>query len=131
MLGAVFSQAAFSPLEVHIGDTVEKVDSTLGKRFEDAGAMKMTDSTRAYAQRKVLVSFKARKVCLIEYMAALSQEDAFALLTREATADQWILDRTDTTNYGTMRFYHTADNRLVGHIAEGRSVTVSTREVDY
>src|SRR3954468_17995387 len=98
ILGAVFSQAAFSPLDVHIGDTVEKVDSTLGKRFEDTGAMKMTDSTRAYAQRKVLVAFKARKVCLIEYLAALSQEDAFALLTREAPADQWILDRTHTTN---------------------------------
>ena len=124
---------ALIPLETHIGDSMSKMDAALGKHFEKTPAMKMTDATRLYqrADGKIYVAFKDHKVCLFYYVAPFTQEDAFALLTREAPAEQWKLDRTDTTKYGTMRFYHTTDDRLVAHIADGRSVIVCIREVDY
>jgi hypothetical protein len=126
--GAVLAHATFAPLEIHIGDGLEKVDSALGKRFEKADAIKMTDSTRLYKQAdgKVCVAFKDQKVCLLYYIRPFTEAEALALLAREAPADQWKLDRTA----GTMRFYRTVDDRLVAHISD-QSVIVSTREVDY
>jgi hypothetical protein len=124
---------ALTPLDTHIGDSISKVNAALGKRFEMTPAMKMTDATRRYQRPdgKIYVSFKDQKVCLLYYVAPFTQEDALALLTREAPAEQWKLDRTHTTKYGTMRSYHTTDNRLMAHIADGRSVIICTREVDY
>jgi len=129
----VLAAAAFKPLDVHIGDSIEKVDSALGRRFEKVDARKMTDSTRLYNQGsgKFLVAFKAQKVCLIEYLGSFTEEDILALLKSAAPADNWIVDTPETRKDGTARFYHTSDSRLLARAFEGRSIIVCTREVDY
>jgi hypothetical protein len=130
---AVLALAAFKPLDVHIGDSIEKVDSALGHRFEKVDAMKFTDSTRLYDQGsgKFLVAFKAQKVCLIEYHGSFTEEDVFALLKSVAPATEWIVGTPETTKYGTTRYYHTADGRLLAHAAEGLNIIVRSREVEY
>jgi hypothetical protein len=134
VFGAVaLAVTAFKPLDVQIGDSIEKVDSTLGRRFEKVDAMKFTDSTRRYDRGggKFLVAFKAQKVCLVEYLGSFTEEDVFALLKSAAPADKWIVDTPETTKYGTTRYYHTADGRLLAHAADGLNIIVRAREVEY
>lgn len=130
---AALALTAFQPLDVHIGDSTEKVDSALGRRFEKVDAMKFTDSTRLYQRDggKFLVAFKAQKVCLIEYLGSHTEKDIFALLKRAAPGAEWIVDQPETTKYGTTRYYHTAHGRLIAHAAEGLNIIVRDRAVSY
>jgi hypothetical protein len=129
----VLALTAFNPLDVHIGDSIEKVDSALGRRFEKVDAKKMTDSTRLYNQGsgKFLVAFKAQKVCLIEVPRIFHRRGHSHAAQSVATADNWIVDTPEIRKDGTARFYHTSDNRLLARAFEGRSIIVCTREVDY
>jgi hypothetical protein len=129
----VFVLTAFKPLDVHIGDSIEKVDSGLGRRFEKVDAMKMTDSTRLYdrGSGRFLVAFKAQKVCTIEYLGRFAGEDVLAFLKSAAPDDKWTVGMPLTTKDGTTRYYHTADGRLLAYAVEGQCIDVHTREVDY
>jgi hypothetical protein len=129
---AALAITAFKPLDVQIGDSIEKIDSALGRRFEKVDAMKMTDSTRLYdkSSGKFLVAFKAQKVCTIEYLGSFTVEDVLAFLRSAAPDDKWIVGIPETTKYGTTRRYQTADGRLLSYAADG-GIDVHTREVDY
>jgi hypothetical protein len=124
---------ALKPLDVQIGDSVEKVDSVLGRRFEKVDAMKMTDSTRLYdkSSGKFLVCFKAQKVCTIEYLGSFTVEDVLAFLRSATPDDKWIGGIPETTKYGTTRHYQTADGRFLAYAVDGSCIDVHTREVDY
>jgi hypothetical protein len=130
---AIFGLTAFKPLDVHIGDSIERVDFTLGRRFEKVPAAKFTDSMRSYDRggAKFLVAFKAQKVCIVEYLGSFTEEEIFALLRSAAPGDKWKVGTPETTKYGTTRYYQTADGHLLGYAVEGRCIVVHTREIDY
>jgi hypothetical protein len=131
---AFLAITAFKPLDICIGDSTEKVDSALGRRFEKVDAMKMTDSTRLYdrGSGKFLIAFKAREVCYIEYLGSFTEEDILALLGSAAPADKWITETPETTKDGIItRFYRTADSRLFARATDGLHIMVYKSDIGF